>query len=86
MVWLDLKNAFGSVPHNTMWEMMSRLPIYHGVQRDLFRLGPKDQKQRGFHKSNSSLQLLTVALSVILMWRCLTMVVATCYHDCYPDI
>ena len=25
VVWLDLKNAFGSVPHDTMWEMMKRL-------------------------------------------------------------
>ena len=27
VVWLDLKNAFGSVPHNTMWEMMKRLDV-----------------------------------------------------------
>ena len=27
VVWLDLKNAFGSVPHNTMWEMMNRLDV-----------------------------------------------------------
>jgi len=27
VVWLDLKNAFGSVPHHTMWEMMERLDI-----------------------------------------------------------
>lgn len=27
VVWLDLKNAFGSVPHHTMWEMMECLDI-----------------------------------------------------------
>ena len=27
VVWLDLKNAFGSVPHNNMWEMMNRLDV-----------------------------------------------------------
>lgn len=27
VVWLDLKNAFGSVPYHTMWEMMERLDI-----------------------------------------------------------
>ena len=29
VVWLDLKNAFGSVPHSSMWEMMSRLSVPH---------------------------------------------------------
>ena len=27
IVWLDLKNAFGSVPHNTIWDMIRRLDI-----------------------------------------------------------
>ena len=27
IIWLDLKNAFGSVPHHTMWEMMYRLDV-----------------------------------------------------------
>ena len=27
VVWLDLKNAFGSVPHSTMWEIMKRLDV-----------------------------------------------------------
>ena len=46
VVWLDLKNAFGSVPHTTMWEMMNRLnvpthliaickEIYHGSSQTI---------------------------------------------------
>ena len=27
VVWLDLKNGFGSVPHSSMWGMMSRLGV-----------------------------------------------------------
>ena len=27
IVWLDLKNAFGSVPHHTMWSMMEALKV-----------------------------------------------------------
>ena len=27
IVWLDLKNAFGSVPHRKIWEMMSQLGV-----------------------------------------------------------
>ena len=27
LLWLDLKNAFGSVPHHIMWDMMSRLSV-----------------------------------------------------------
>ena len=27
VVWLDLKNAFGSVPHQTMWSMMEALDV-----------------------------------------------------------
>ena len=28
VVWLDLQNAFGSVPHSTMWEMMNHLHVH----------------------------------------------------------
>ena len=27
VVWLDLKNAFGSVPHDTIWDLMTRLDV-----------------------------------------------------------
>ena len=27
ILWLDLKNAFGSIPHRPMWEMMHRLDV-----------------------------------------------------------
>ena len=27
ILWLDLRNAFGSVPHSVMWDMMSRLSV-----------------------------------------------------------
>ena len=27
ILWLDLKNAFGSVPHETMWKMLERLSV-----------------------------------------------------------
>ena len=27
IVWLDLKNAFGSVSHHTMWSMMEALKV-----------------------------------------------------------
>ena len=27
IVWLDLKNAFGSAPHHVMWDMMKRLDV-----------------------------------------------------------
>ena len=31
IVWLDLRNAFGSVPHDIMWDMMARLNIISHV-------------------------------------------------------
>ena len=39
IVWLDLKNAFGSVPHNTMWDMMKRIAIptdFLHICRDIY--------------------------------------------------
>ena len=27
ILWLDLQNAFGSVPHATMWDMLQRLSV-----------------------------------------------------------
>ena len=39
IVWIDLKNAFGSVPHDTMWNMMARLGVpadFHAICRDIY--------------------------------------------------
>jgi hypothetical protein len=38
IVWIDLKNAFGSVPHDTTWKMMERLGVpadFHEICRDM---------------------------------------------------
>lgn len=39
VVWLDLKNAFGSVPHNTIWDLMTRLDVpnhFTAVCREIY--------------------------------------------------
>ena len=38
IVWIDLKNAFGSVPHDTTWKMVERLGVpadVHEICRDI---------------------------------------------------
>jgi len=50
VVWLDLKNAFGSVPHNTIWDLMTRLDVpnhFTAVCREIYSDSTQKIRSKG---------------------------------------
>ena len=58
IVWLDLENAFGSVPHEKIWEMMHQLGVpanFHDICKEMYTNSTHKVRSKG-HKARLSFE------------------------------